>query len=105
MRKLGIGTIARAIGFAAMGAVIAATSVHLRPKRGNPAERLAAAPATPRQSLARELLRCRAIGMRAKGDAACAAAWAENRRRFFAPLSKHPPAGKPDADKRRSEAR
>ena len=31
----------------------------------------------------RELARCQAIGMAAKDDAACEAAWAENRRRFF----------------------
>jgi len=33
--------------------------------------------------LARELARCREIGMAAKDDAACEAAWAENRRWFF----------------------
>ena len=33
--------------------------------------------------LAPELARCQAIGMAAKDDAACEAAWAENRRRFF----------------------
>ena len=33
--------------------------------------------------LARELARCQAIGMTAKDDAACEAAWVENRQRFF----------------------
>jgi conjugative transfer region protein TrbK len=37
----------------------------------------------PGDRLARELARCRAIGMAAKDDVACEAAWAENRRRFF----------------------
>jgi hypothetical protein len=49
--------------------------------------------------LARELVRCRAIGMAAKDDAACASAWAENRCRFFtyvpaAASSPSPPNGK-----------
>jgi len=44
--------------------------------------------------LARELARCRAIGMAAKDDAACDAAWAENRRRFFSGV---PPSDRPAA--------
>ena len=40
-------------------------------------------PATVSDPLAPELARCQAIGMAAKDDAACEAAWAENRRRFF----------------------
>lgn len=31
------------------------------------------------------LARCQALGMKADGDPACAAIWAENRKRFFAP--------------------
>ena len=41
-----------------------------------------AAPATT-DPLARELERCRDIGVAAENDPACKAAWAENRRRFF----------------------
>ena len=40
-------------------------------------------PAAVSDPLAPELARCQAIGMAAKDDAACEAAWAENRRRFF----------------------
>jgi len=41
-----------------------------------------AAPATT-DPLARELERCRDIGVAAENDPACKAAWAENRQRFF----------------------
>jgi conjugative transfer region protein TrbK len=33
--------------------------------------------------LAAAMARCQALGMAAENDAACQAAWAENRRRFF----------------------
>lgn len=35
--------------------------------------------------LAAGLERCQALGMKADGDPACAAIWAENRKRFFSP--------------------
>jgi conjugative transfer region protein TrbK len=38
---------------------------------------------SPTDGLARELAHCQAIGDHAANDAACIAAWAENRRRFF----------------------
>jgi conjugative transfer region protein TrbK len=41
------------------------------------------APSLSSDPLARELARCRAIGLAAADDANCKAAWAENRRRFF----------------------
>jgi conjugative transfer region protein TrbK len=41
------------------------------------------APSLSADPLARELARCRAIGLAAGDDADCKAAWAENRRRFF----------------------
>jgi conjugative transfer region protein TrbK len=41
------------------------------------------APSLSSDPLARELARCRAIGLAAADDADCKAAWAENRRRFF----------------------
>ena len=63
-------------------------------------------PATESDPLAPELARCQAIGMAAKDDAACEAAWAENRRRFFtyrpadstasAPTTDPKPAAKPE---------
>jgi conjugative transfer region protein TrbK len=93
MRKLGIKATARAAGLLAIGAAIVATDVHIRQHSVSPADRAAAGAAAPRDPLARELRRCQAIGMAAKDDAACEAAWAENRRRFFAPLSERTPAG------------
>ena len=82
-RPLQIRAIARAAGYVAVAAAIAATALHFRHDGTS-------APAPARQCLrptsdplARELARCQAIGMAAKDDAACEAAWAENRRRFF----------------------
>ena len=83
-RSLGIGTVGRAAGFVMVAAAIIAASIHLRH-----AETSASAPAGTAATsgrtapLAPELARCRRIGMAAKDDAACEAAWAENRRRFF----------------------
>jgi conjugative transfer region protein TrbK len=53
----------------------------------------------PRETdpLAAELARCRPIGMSALEDAACKAAWAENRRRFFAAGSTADPTTAPTA--------
>ena len=77
-----IGTIARVAGYAAVAAVIGATVVTVR-HNDMDAPASARAPATGSDPLASELARCRMIGMAAKDDAACEAAWAENRRRFF----------------------
>ena len=98
-----IGTVSRIAGFVAVAAAIVATSIHLRHdavSAGAPPG--AAAPPVQNDPLARELARCRAISMAAKNDAACEAAWAENRRRFFsggspsgraaAPAVNQPPA-------------
>jgi len=41
------------------------------------------APAPAEIPLAAEVSRCNALGTKAADDAACRAAWAENRRRFF----------------------
>jgi conjugative transfer region protein TrbK len=92
IRRLGIGTAARAIGFLAIKAEIMVTDVHLRHSSFSPGDHSDARAAGPNDALARELRRCQAIGMKAKDAAACQAAWAENRRRFFAPLADHPPA-------------
>lgn len=85
-------TIARTAAVLVVAAAIAATEVHLRHGNIDAADRAAAAVASLDDHLARELARCRRIGIAAQGDAACEAAWAENRRRFFAPLSVHLPA-------------
>ncbi len=46
-------------------------------------------------AVSRELMRCQLLGTAAQGDARCAAAWAENRRRFFGDLSSaSKPAGR-----------
>jgi conjugative transfer region protein TrbK len=41
------------------------------------------APSLSSDPLARELARCRGMGLTVADDADCKAAWAENRRRFF----------------------
>ena len=92
MRKLGIGATARAVGLLAVGAAIVATDMRLRQHDVDPPDRVAAGAVAPRDRLARELRRCSAIGIKAENDAACEAAWAENRRRFFAPPSERTPA-------------
>ena len=92
MRKVGIGAAARVIGLLAIGAAIVATDLHLRHSGISPADHSDARAAAPSDPLAHELLRCRAIGIKAKDDAACDATWAENRRRFFAPLTERPSA-------------
>jgi conjugative transfer region protein TrbK len=79
-----IGTVSRIAGFVAVAAAIVATSIHLRHDAIRAAAPDgAAAPSVQNDPPARELARCRAIGMAAKDDVACEAAWAENRRRFF----------------------
>lgn len=92
-RSLSIGTVGRAAGFVVAAVAIIATSIHFR--HGDTSASTPAGSATaPVQSgpRLRELARCRAIGMAAKDDAACEAAWAENRRRFF---SYRPPSLRP----------
>jgi conjugative transfer region protein TrbK len=79
-RPLKIAAVAWVLGFAA-AAIVAATLAPRRESDGvsAPVDTLSAAP----NPLARELARCQAIGPAAQDDAGCAAAWAENRRRFF----------------------
>jgi conjugative transfer region protein TrbK len=71
--------IGRAIGLALIALAIVAVGLHRRYDQ-EPAR----VPSIPSDALARELARCQTIGMAAEEDAACKAAWAENRRRFFA---------------------
>ena len=99
-RLLNFPAIGRAVGFALVAAAIIAAAVHFeheaRSVRPHPAE--ASAPVDP---LASELNRCQALAMAAKDDAACEAAWAENRRRFFtyrpAPSAAATPAAAPNS--------
>jgi conjugative transfer region protein TrbK len=94
MRTRSIGAIARSLGYAAVAATIVAAAFHFRQDDPKPREAVGIAPASATNSLARELAHCQAIGMAAKGDAACAAAWAESRQRFF---SYTPPLSAPAA--------
>jgi conjugative transfer region protein TrbK len=74
--------VARASGFLLVAVAIVALAVrfdHDGAKPHAPAPR----PAESTDPLAAELARCQSIGMAAQSDGACAAAWAENRRRFF----------------------
>jgi conjugative transfer region protein TrbK len=81
-RPFQIQTIARATGYVVVAAAIAATALHSRLDDAGAPTPLRA-PSTGGDPLALELAHCKSIGMAAKDDAACEAAWAENRRRFF----------------------
>jgi conjugative transfer region protein TrbK len=81
-RLLDIPAFGRAAGFALVATAIVATTAHFDRHNAEPE------PATARlkpsvDPLAAELARCQSIGIAAQNDVACAAAWAENRRRFF----------------------
>ena len=82
VRSLEIPAFGRALGLIAIvvALVLAAVRVH----RGE--SFIPSAPPAPSLSsdpIARELTRCRAIGLAAADDFKCKAAWTENRRRFF----------------------
>jgi len=79
---LDIAAIGRAAGFAVVAAAIVATAIHFRHDDTGAGASLRN-PSIHSDPLTRELARCQVIGMAAKDDAACEAAWAENRRRFF----------------------
>jgi conjugative transfer region protein TrbK len=104
---LDIGTVGRVVGFVAVAATIVATAVHFHHDQIGTSDRVGSAAASMQNNpLARELARCQAIGMTAKDDAGCEAAWAENRRRFFTyrqPTEASPavarPATTPTADR------
>ena len=104
-RLLNVGAIGRAAGFTLVAVAIITTAVHFR--HGDTTRTTQSATARIGDPLARELARCQAIGMAAKDEATCEAAWAENRRRFFVyrppasatatPLIDHAPAPSPKA--------
>jgi len=81
-RPFQIQAIARAACYVVVAAAIAATALHFR-HDGAGAPAPLPVPSTGSDPLALELAQCQSIGMAAKDDAACEAAWAENRRRFF----------------------
>jgi conjugative transfer region protein TrbK len=70
-----------AIGFALVAVAIVAATLHFReaPSRLP----VTPSPAATIDPLSEELKRCQVLAAQAKDDAACEAAWAESRRRFF----------------------
>jgi conjugative transfer region protein TrbK len=99
-RLLNVPAIGRAAGFALVAAAIIAAAVHFE-HDGHHAPPPAAGVSSPVDPLARELSRCQVLATAAKDDAACEAAWAENRRRFFtyqpAPSASGTPAAAPNS--------
>ena len=81
-RLLNLPAIARATGFVLVAVAIVAATLHFR----EATSRLPGhtpRPAAAIDPLADELKRCQVLAAQAKDDAACEAAWAESRRRFF----------------------
>jgi conjugative transfer region protein TrbK len=82
---LNVSAWARALGLVAVTIAMIIASVDFRDNdSGIIAATKLGFPPHEADPLADELARCRAIGMAAIEDASCKAAWAENRRRFFA---------------------
>jgi conjugative transfer region protein TrbK len=67
----------------AAGALIAGTAAWLAGVDGDAPTHRVVPNATTTDPLRAELDRCNGLGQAALADAACRAAWAENRRRFF----------------------
>jgi len=79
---LNLPAIGRAAGCLLVAAAIIAAAVQFH--RNGAARPLPTSSAASRpDSLTAAMARCQALGMAAENDAACQAAWAENRRRFF----------------------
>jgi conjugative transfer region protein TrbK len=78
---LNLPAIARAIGFALVAVAIVAATLHFRESRSRLP--VTPSPAATIDPLSEELKRCQVLAAQAKDDAACEAAWAESRRRFF----------------------
>ena len=74
--------IARAIAFALVAVAIVAATLHFREAPSRLPVRTPG-PAATIDPLSEELKRCQVLAAQAKDDAACEAAWAESRRRFF----------------------
>jgi conjugative transfer region protein TrbK len=81
-RSFQIQALARAAAYVAVAVAIAATTLHFRQGGAGTSTPLRT-PSIESDPLAPELARCQSIGLAAKDDPACEAAWAENRRRFF----------------------
>ena len=102
-RLLNMPAIGRAVGFTLVAAAIVAAALHLRTNEPR-VEGLHVSPAATSDPLTDELQRCQALATQAKDDAACEAAWAESRRRFFtyrpAPDAVTTPAASPKSSGR-----
>jgi conjugative transfer region protein TrbK len=102
-RLLNMPAIARAVGFSLVAVAIVAAALHFRasPPR---IQGLHVSSAPTSDQLTEELQRCQALATLAKDDAACEAAWAESRRRFFTyqptPGAAVPPAAAPKSSDR-----
>lgn len=81
-RLLNLSGTARAVGFVLVAIAIIAATLHFRETLPRMEQRRAD-PAAPSDLLSEGLKRCQVLAAQAKDDAACEAAWAENRRRFF----------------------
>lgn len=94
-RRLNLPAIACAVGFALVAIAIVAATLRFRETPSRPRED-AVSPGATSDPLSDELKRCQLIASEAKDDAACEAAWAESRRRFFTyqppPNTTNPPA-------------
>jgi conjugative transfer region protein TrbK len=77
-----VPTAGRAAGCVLVAAAIIAAAVQFH-RHGAPRPLPTTSAASRPDPLAAAVARCQALGMAAENDAACQAAWAENRRRFF----------------------
>jgi len=98
-RPLQIQALARAAAYVAVAVAIAATTLHFRQDGAGTSTSLRAR-SIESDPLAPELARCQSIGMVAKDDPACEAAWAENRRRFFTYRPADSTASAPTTDRK-----
>jgi conjugative transfer region protein TrbK len=81
-RLLNLAAITRAAGFVLVAVAIIGATLHFRDAPSH-IQKHSAEPETAPDPLSDELKRCQVLAAQAKDDAACEAAWAENRRRFF----------------------
>jgi len=79
--------IARAAAVILLGGAVLACALELA--RQGPTLEPSAPAAQDNMHLADELSRCKALGAEAAHDAACKAAWAQNRAHFLAPSAPH----------------
>jgi conjugative transfer region protein TrbK len=98
-RTFQIQAIERTIDCVVVAAAIAAIAFHFRHSDAGAPVPLPV-PSIGSDPLAPELARCQAIGMAAKDDPACEAAWAENRRRFFTYRPADSTASAPTTDRK-----